>query len=125
GRAARRSGVPVRVSSTIHMRARYGRCGGARCIKGYMTSLAAIPAFGTLRPDALDALVADSRAARYRPGTVVRPGGAVVLLLAGTMVVEVTGASGTRMWPARWDGPVIVDKAAALSGAVPVGELLA
>jgi CRP/FNR family cyclic AMP-dependent transcriptional regulator len=90
-----------------------------------MTSLAAIPAFGTLGPDALDALVADSRAVRYRAGTVVRPGGAVVLLLAGTMVVDVTGASGTRMWPARWDGPVIVDKAGVLSGAVPVGDLLA
>lgn len=90
-----------------------------------MTSLAAIPAFGTLAPEVLDALGADSRPARYRAGTVVRPRGSVVLLLAGTMVVDVTSASGARVWPARWEGPVIVDKASVLGGAVPVGELLA
>jgi len=90
-----------------------------------MTSLAAIPAFGALGAAALDALGADSRAARYPAGTVVRPDGAVVLLLAGTMVVDVTAASGARVWPARWEGPVIVDKASVLGGAVPPAELLA
>jgi CRP-like cAMP-binding protein len=90
-----------------------------------MTSLAAIPAFTALGAAALDALGADSRPVRYRAGTVVRPGGAVVLLLAGTMVVDVTAASGARVWPARWEGPVIVDKASVLGGAVPPEELLA
>ncbi|MEV2242434.1 Crp/Fnr family transcriptional regulator [Micromonospora sp. NPDC049891] len=94
-----------------------------------MTSLAAIPALSALPPTALNSVFRDSRGARYGAGTLIRPAGqparAVVLLLTGTVVAAYTGPSGAQVWPARWEGPAIVDKPSILGGGVPTTDLVA
>jgi len=94
-----------------------------------MTSVAAIPAFACLSADAVAEVNRYARPVRYRAGAVVRPAGsapeAVLLLLTGTIVAGYAGPSGGETWPARWDGPAIVDKPATLGGPTPSGALLA
>ncbi|MEJ3746304.1 Crp/Fnr family transcriptional regulator [Actinomycetes bacterium KLBMP 9797] len=94
-----------------------------------MTSVAAIPAFASLDGAALAELARHARPVRYCAGAVVRPAGtapdSVLLLLSGTVVAAYAGPSGGELWPARWDGPAIVDKPAALGGPARSGGLLA
>lgn len=94
-----------------------------------MTSVAAIPAFASLSGDAVAEVTRHARRVRYGAGVEVRPAGAapdaVLLLLAGTIVAVHVGPSGGEVWPARWNGPAIVDKPAALGGPAPSGTLLA
>jgi CRP/FNR family cyclic AMP-dependent transcriptional regulator len=95
----------------------------------FLAALGSIPALRTLTPTALADLSHDSRPARYHPGTVIRPAGqqarSVVLLLAGTVVAAYTGSAGTQVWPARWDGPAVVDKPSILGGGIPLTALVA
>lgn len=125
------------------MPAPYGRAGAGRCITGYMTSLATIPAFAALDARTLVALERASHPVRYAAGAVIRPAtasdaassasavacggvsGPVILLLRGTIVAAYPAASGGQFWAGRWDGPAIVDKPAALGGPAPSGALLA
>ncbi|GAA4441766.1 Crp/Fnr family transcriptional regulator [Phytohabitans houttuyneae] len=88
-----------------------------------MNSLATIPAFTALAPDALEALRAASHDVTYPPGAVIPRDGAVLLLLAGVVVGTHADASGAEVWPARWEAPAIVDKPATLAPAV--GTLVA
>jgi CRP-like cAMP-binding protein len=88
-----------------------------------MTSLATIPAFTALAPDTLASLWAASRPVTYPPGAVIPRDGAVLLLLHGVVVGTHVDAAGAEVWPARWEGPAIVDKPAALAPAV--GTLVA
>lgn len=94
-----------------------------------MSSLASIPALRALPPAALDAVVRDSRAVRLGADAVIRHAGdrprAVVLLLSGTVVASYTGPSGAQVWPARWEGPAIVDKPSVLDGGKPLTGLVA
>ena len=93
-----------------------------------MTSLAAVPALRSLAPDALDALVRRTREVHFSAGTVLRAPSKsprfVIFLLAGTVVATYDTPSGVPVWPARWSGPAIVDKAAQLGGEVPVTGLM-
>jgi CRP/FNR family cyclic AMP-dependent transcriptional regulator len=88
-----------------------------------MTSLATIPAFAALSPEALDALTAASQPVSYPPDAVIPRDGAVLLLLSGVVVSAHVDASGAEVWPARWTAPAIVDKPAALAPAA--GTLVA
>lgn len=94
-----------------------------------MSSLASIPAFRALSPAALDAVARDSKAVRLGADAVIRHAGdapsAVVLLLSGTVVASYAGPSGIEVWPARWEGPAIVDKPSALDGGRPLTGLVA
>jgi CRP/FNR family cyclic AMP-dependent transcriptional regulator len=94
-----------------------------------MSSLASIPAFQALLPAALEAVARDSRSVRFGADAVIRHTGdpirAVVLLLSGTVVASYTGPSGVEVWPARWEGPAIVDKPSVLDGGRPLTTLVA
>ena len=94
-----------------------------------MGSLASIPALRALPPGALAELADRTRAVSFAAGTVLRPAGAaahsVVFLLAGTIVATHLTSTGAEMWPERWAGPAIVDKAAVLDGGSPVTGLTA
>lgn len=94
-----------------------------------MSSLAAIPAFRALPPAVLAALADDSRPMRLSADAVIRHPGdspqAVVLLLSGTVVASYTGPTGAEVWPERWEGPAIVDKAPVLEGGRPLTGLVA
>jgi CRP/FNR family transcriptional regulator, cyclic AMP receptor protein len=74
-------------------------------------------------------VVRHTRPVTYRAGAVVRAAGAapdgVLLLLTGTVVAADAAPSGGQLWPARWDGPAIVDKPASLGGPPASGALVA
>jgi CRP-like cAMP-binding protein len=94
-----------------------------------MSSLASIPALRMLTPAALTALAGRTRTARFAAGAVLRPAGeaprSVMFLLAGTVVATHSGSAGAEVWPERWAGPAIVDKAAVLDGHPPATGLMA
>jgi CRP/FNR family cyclic AMP-dependent transcriptional regulator len=94
-----------------------------------MSSLAAVPALRSLVPDALDVLLQRSREVHFPAGTMLRAAGespqCVTFLLSGTVVATHSTPSGIPVWPARWAGPAVVDKAALLGGEVPVTGLMA
>ncbi|WP_213013286.1 Crp/Fnr family transcriptional regulator [Paractinoplanes toevensis] len=94
-----------------------------------MTSVGFIPALRALPSAKLEAVDRDSHPARFRAGAVIRPAGerasAVVLLLSGTVVATHTQPCGGEVWPDRWTGPAIVDKAAVLDGETPSTGLAA
>jgi CRP/FNR family transcriptional regulator, cyclic AMP receptor protein len=111
----------------IHMRGRLGRVAVARQYQ--VMHLDAIPALRGLPAATIEAVAGQTRWVRHNAGAVLRhPGGpahSVVFLLAGTVVATNHGADGTDVWPERWTGPAIVDKAAVLSGRVPATGLAA
>jgi CRP/FNR family transcriptional regulator, cyclic AMP receptor protein len=94
-----------------------------------MSSLAAVPALRLLTPTALTILADRTREARFAAGAVLRPAGevprSVMFLLSGTVVATHSGSAGGEVWPERWAGPAIVDKAAALGGHPPATGLMA
>jgi CRP/FNR family transcriptional regulator, cyclic AMP receptor protein len=94
-----------------------------------MSSLPSIPAFRALSPAALDAVARDSKAVRLGADAVIRhagdPPSTVVLLLSGTVVASYAGPSGIEVWPARWEGPAIVDKPSVLDGGKSLTGLVA
>jgi CRP-like cAMP-binding protein len=94
-----------------------------------MSTLASIPALRALAPTALEALAGRTRTARFAAGTVLRPvdevARFVMFLLSGTVVATHGGSAGVEVWPERWAGPAIVDKAAVLDGSPPSTGLMA
>ncbi|MDG4833311.1 Crp/Fnr family transcriptional regulator [Solwaraspora sp. WMMD1047] len=85
-----------------------------------MVSLDAIPALRSLSGTALATVSRQARPVRLPAGAVLRPAGTradgVVLLLAGSVVAAHAASSGVEVWPERWVGPALVDKAAVLAG---------
>jgi CRP-like cAMP-binding protein len=80
-----------------------------------------------LTPAAMKALTERTRNAHIAAGTVLRPAGevpqSVMFLLSGTVVATHSTSAGVEIWPARWRGPAIVDKAAVLDGTPPATGL--
>ncbi len=48
-----------------------------------------------------------------------------MFLLSGTVVATHSTSTGVQVWPARWNGPAVVDKAALLGEDVPATGLMA
>ena len=91
-----------------------------------MSLLRAIPALSALTPAEIAEVDRDSHPLHWAAGAVIRPAGVpvrdVLLLLGGTVSAVAPTRSGTQVWVGRWQGPAMVDKAAALhrgGGVVP------